>query len=134
LGARQANVGGIFSDFRIKQITVKCTSGGATAAVGFLDDSSGAEGDAPTNIFDVLELRCSASLLAYGAVPPTEFFYTPVDTKRWYKTNPGASGSDPRNVIPAVLYASTAGSPSSAVTIELDITIVYKGATDVGSA
>jgi len=134
LGGRQTAIGAVFSDFRVKNVLVRfigsttATSIPETVAVGFLDDSSGAEGDAPTNANDILELRCSGVSLGATTVP-TEIVYRPVNSQLWYKTFAGASGSDPRLTTPAVLYAASAA--AGAASIEVDVTIVYKGAVDL---
>jgi len=138
LGGRQATIGAVFSDFRVKQIVVKFlapdtgSSVSFTVVMGFLDDASGAEGDAPTTAAGVLELRCSGSSLASSTVP-TQFTYKPTDTKKWFKTYPGSSGSDQRLVVPAELYIAQLSATSAPVAVELDIEIVYKGAVDVAT-
>jgi len=131
-GARCVALGLIFSNYRIKYLKFKwmgISSGTASSfAMGVLDDASGAEGNAPTTINGILEQRCSSSAFSEESVP-TEFEYKPVDTRLWYKTQPGSSGSDPRLSVNGVLYA--ASNAAGAVQLEVDYCFVFKGATDV---
>jgi hypothetical protein len=135
-GARQLAVAGIFSDFRIKQIVVKFISSissiSAGSALGVLDDSSTAELNPPTSIGGVLELRCSAANFTAETVTTT-FVYTPTNTTLWYKTYPGSTGSDARFFAPGVLYGA-GQSAATVLTLQLDISVVYKGALDVGGS
>ncbi len=133
LGGRLAAVSGIYSSYRFKQIVVKFLTvpGSGSVSLGALDDASGAEGDAPSTISGVQELRCSGSSMQ-GVTVPTDFVWRPVDTALWFKTFAGSSGSDQRLVIPAILYAAGAsGTPQ--FSLELDITCVFKGAVDTVS-
>jgi len=137
LGARQASVGAVFSNYRIKQIVVKFMApvgqSGTTAnpvTLGFVDDYSG-EGDAPGNTLAIAELRCSSTCFS-GVTTPQYFTYEPVDKRLWYKTYAGATGSEPRLTTPASLYGGVTGS-TAVVQFEIDATLVYKGAVDIGS-
>jgi hypothetical protein len=133
LGGRLAAMAGIYSSYRIKVAILKFLTvpGGASVALGALDDASGAEGDAPTSISGVQELRCSGTSMQ-GVTVPTEFQWSPVDKTLWYKTFAGSSGSDQRLVIPAILYSCGAsGTPS--FSLEIDVTCVFKGAVDTVS-
>lgn len=129
-GSRQASIAQNFADYRIKSVIVKFLSS-VTCALGILDDSSNAEGDAPATTSDVLELRCSASCLA-GQTTPSVFQYTPAGELRWFKTYTGSSGSDQRFVNSGVLFAGLASGPGT-ISYELDVTVVYKGAVDNSS-
>jgi hypothetical protein len=135
LGTRPAALAAIFSQYHINFIRVKfittATSSVNTTALGFLDDASTAEGDAPTTVSGVLEFRCSGVSLA-GETIPTEFMYTQKASSFWLKTYSGASGSDPRLSIAAILFAGSAG--SSVLNYELDFSITFQGAVDVGAA
>jgi hypothetical protein len=135
LGARQNNIAAAFTDFRIKQVVIKflCSTSTQFVALGFVDDATSIEGDAPTSTGGVSELRCSGSSLA-GVTVPTTFVFRPADTRFWYKTYNSGSGADPRFAIPAVLYASAGpNSTTTQLSLEVDATIVYKGAVDVGA-
>jgi len=135
LGDRHQLVSNVFSDFRVKQIVVRFlgatntgTGSSSLAILGWLDDADTDEGDAPTILSDILEMRCSATNFQ-NQTTPTEFIYRPTDTKLWYKCSAGHSGSDPRWTYPARLFGGS--NVSSNVQVELDISIVYKGAVDV---
>lgn len=133
LGSRQAAVGTLFTDYKIQSLVLKFASfatAASFAVVGFLDDASGAEGDAPANTQDVSELRCSASNFTIETVP-TFFQYIPVQ-KTWYKTFSGSTGSDQRLVVPSVLYGA-ANAANTGIQIEVDCVLAYKGAADTGS-
>jgi len=135
-GARFASVASCFALYRIKEIIVKFVALGNVnyAALAFLDDATGTEGDQPPNFQAMLELRCSGSSFP-GDTSATYFKYVPADAKKWYQVYAGASGSDPRNVNSAVLFGS-AGINSSTTSIyyELDISVAYKGAVDGGAS
>jgi len=127
-GSRLNGFAAIFTSYRLKQMTVKFINGSPSIGVitvGLLDDGSTAEGDAPTTVGGVLELRCSASSLG-GQTTPSFIIFRPVDPRLWFKTISGATGSDQRLVNCAVLYAaaSSAASPS----FEIDAEFVFKGA------
>jgi hypothetical protein len=132
LGGRQLAAAQLFTLFRVKEAIVKFSIGtpsSSFATLGVLDDAI-AEPDAPTSLGGVLELRASGSYLALSTVP-TVFRWVPGDTSLWYHTSVGSTGSDPRLVIPGVLYGGTGAAGS--LVIEVDITIVYKGATTVAN-
>lgn len=132
LGNRAAALSNVFSDYKVKELLIRFVQINATAtmAVGILDDSSTAEGDAPININDIVELRTSAVSLS-NTSDPVIFRYEPTNKALWYKTFNGATGSDVRLVAPGILYA--AASATSASAIEIDYTLVFKGAIDIGS-
>jgi hypothetical protein len=135
-GVRAAAMGTLFSRFRVKYLRIKfiSTSNPAISSVlGILDDSSVAEGDAPTTSGGVLELRCSGSSLSNATVP-TQLLWRPTDPKKWYYCYSGQSGSDPRLFNCGVLYGATPSTGSSAVILEIDFCLVFKGAVDVGSS
>jgi len=132
LGARCAAAASLFASYKIKEIIVKFLPFNATTfvALGFLDDATGSEGDAPPGYQQLSELRCSSSSFP-GCTIPQYFSFKPVNTKLWYDCFPGQSGSDPRLINTAVLYAGT-NAGTVAVSFEIDVTIVFKGAVDVG--
>lgn len=132
LSPRTVAFAALFAEYHINYLRVKFISSTAVnSALGVLDDASGAEGDAPSSVSGVLELRCSASSLATQTVP-TEFTYTQKASSFWLKTYPGASGSDPRLAVAGLLYG--ASSSSASVSIEVDYSITFQGAVDVGSS
>jgi len=109
------------------------TTAGATAslgAIGVVDDSSAAEGDAPTSVAGLLECRCSGTNSNTQTVP-TELLWEPVDRKRWFYTYPGASGSDVRLVVPGFLFG--AATASGSYTLQIDFSLVFAGAVDTGA-
>jgi hypothetical protein len=136
LGARIAAAGQLFSDYRVKSLLVKFidtasgTGSSGLSALGFLDDASGAEGDAPTSLGGVVELRCSATSL-FNTTIPSNLFYKPTNPRMWYKTYAGSSGSDQRLVVPAILFGAAA---ANTVSYEMDIEVVFKGAVDLSSS
>jgi hypothetical protein len=134
MGIRTAAFSLLFSEYHINFIRVKYASGTTSNGVvlGFLDDASGSEGDAPTSASGLLEQRCSAISLGPETVP-TEFLFTQKASSFWLKTYAGASGSDPRLTVAAILYAWNVGS-SNVVPIELDYSITFQCAVDVGSS
>jgi hypothetical protein len=134
LGIRAAAMAVLFAEYHINFIRVKFqTPATVTTTVGFLDDASGAEGDAPTSLQGILEMRCSGINMTNETVP-TEFLYTQKASSFWLKTYSGASGSDPRLSIASILYAASInGSAGNFATVELDYSITYQGAVDVGS-
>jgi len=132
LGSRQVAASSLFSSFRIKEIIVKFTgitnstvgeNPIAPIVVGVLDDATG-ETDSPNNIQDLLELRCSASYLP-GQLTSAYFRWTPVDNTIWYKTFGPTSD---RFVTPGILFAGS--TQLGQAFIEIDATVVYKGAVD----
>jgi len=132
LGARAAALSGIFAKYRFKQIIVKFVAVTSGAVIGLLDDASGAEGDAPTSGGGVLELRASA-LANPGESVPQQLVWKPVDRTKWYYTFAGASGSDPRLTIPAIMYGVANIGTGTPVVIEVDYELVFSGAVDVGA-
>jgi hypothetical protein len=132
MGIRTAAFQLLFAEYHINFIRVKFLSGTNTVVVGFLDDASGAEGDAPTTASGLLEQRCSGVSMSLETVP-TEFLYTQKASSFWLKTYAGASGSDPRLTVAAILYAFNAGSTVTPQ-IELDYSITFQCAVDVGTS
>jgi len=134
MGIRTAAFQLLFAEYHINFIRVKFVSGTTSnyVVLGFLDDASGAEGDAPTSGSGLLEQRCSG--ISFGPQTiNTEFLYTQKASSFWLKTYAGASGSDPRLSVAAILYGFNFGSTNS-VTIELDYSITFQCAVDVGSS
>jgi hypothetical protein len=132
LGVRAIALAAVFSRFRVNRVLIKFmeTTTGVQTVLGILDDSAGSEGDAPTSLSGVLELRCSA--LAFGAqTVPTLMEWRPVDKSKWYYCNTGASGSDIRFSIPAISFVASSG--TGGISAELDYDITFKGSDDVGS-
>jgi len=133
MGVRAAAMSVIFANYRYKEVIFEFAFSSAPAglglcAIGFLDDASG-EGDAPTSIGGVLELRCSG--INYGAVTvPTSVQWKPAD-KTWKYTTP-SSGGDPRFVNPYGLYAAATG--TGVLIGSVTFSLVFKGAVDVGSS
>jgi len=133
-GARASSLANIFSRFRIKTLNVKWTAVSTNAvgvvALGFYDDATSGEGQAPSDVNGILEMRCSSSFMTPTTIPQ-EFAYRPVDSKLWYATQSGSTGSDQRLVAPFDLYV--AGVPGGSAIIEIDYVIVFKGAVDSSS-
>jgi len=136
LGSRAGAMASIFSRYKVNFIRIKflatSTTAGNTTAIGFLDDASGAEGDGPGSAQLISELRCSAVSFPNQTVP-IEFSFTPA-SRNWYFTFAGASGSDPRLVNVAVLFGASLLSAGSTVNMEIDYSVTFKGAVDVGSS
>jgi hypothetical protein len=132
LGSRLTACANIFSRWRIKRMILKINYSGLGSAVfGVLDDSTG-EGDTPTSVQTLLELRTSATNFTND--PPTVLDYKP-PTNEWYYTFVGGTGSDQRLVNAGVLYAGQQFATTNAVfTVEIDFSIVFKGAVDVGTS
>jgi len=139
-GVRSTALATIFSRYKFKYLRVKFMACNTATTVlngggvlGFYDDSSTTEGQAPTTASGVLEMRCSGSNMT-GETVPTEFLWTPVDPLKWYATTAGSAGSDVRLVEPAVLYSSgLVGTTTVAFDCEIDYCIVFKGAVDTGT-
>jgi hypothetical protein len=140
LGARSSALSLIYGRYRFKYLRFKflpfAPAGtgveGPGAVLGILDDATTAEGDGPTSVSGVLEQRCSAICFS-GQTIPVEFSWRPNDPSMWYYTASGASGSDNRLISCGVLYGAAAVGVSTAATIEIDFSIVFKGAIDVSS-
>lgn len=135
-GPRAVSLSSIFANFRFKRLVIKYNYGAVTGTnsvgvLGILDDASGAEGDAPTSASSLLEFRTSAS--NYNQQQPTVVEWAPTDTKFWYKTFSGATGSDPRFVDTAVMYVASLSQIASTHIAEIDYSIVFKGAVDTGT-
>jgi hypothetical protein len=134
LGQRSTQLSGVFSRYRINKLVFRFISGSSqNVTLGILDDSSAGEGDAPGSAQSVLEMRCSALSLT-GQTVPTQFTWSPLDRSKWYYCTPGASGSDVRLSIAAVLYCVASSTAiSSGFTCEIDYDITFKGAVDTGA-
>jgi hypothetical protein len=135
LGGRAAALSTIFSRYKFKYLRFKFMSSTATAApasvsLGILDDALTTEGDFPTTLASLAEFRCSATKFSNETVP-TEFMWTPADKSLWYYTEAGASGSDQRLVNSGILIGASSSSCTSS--IEIDYSLVFKGAIDLVS-
>jgi len=146
LGSRAAGLAAVFARYRFKYVRFKFLGNIANSSfpsiigivvLGILDDSSTAEGDAPTTATALTELRCSGTNMSTQTVP-TEFVWQPVDKSKWYYTYTGATGSDVRLASPGVLYVGSTIAPGSGVTtavdVEIDYAVVFSGAVDIGSS
>jgi hypothetical protein len=134
LGVRAAALGLVFARYRVNRLIVKfqASSNSANALVGFLDDSSTGEGDGPSSVNGILEYRCSGVSFNTATVP-TYLEWRPTDASKWYYCTAGASGSDPRLSVAAILYGGITISGGGCA-VEIDFDITYKGAVDVGSS
>jgi hypothetical protein len=135
LGGRASVLATVFSRYKFKYLRFKfmsSTGSSAPAAVslGILDDASTAEGDFPITLAALAEFRCSATKFSNETVP-TEFMWTPVDKSLWYYTEAGSSGSDQRLVNSGILIGASSASCSNS--IEVDYSLVFKGAIDLVS-
>jgi hypothetical protein len=135
LGGRINAIAATFTSFKVvkavvKFIHVSSASSSSVGVLGFLDDSGGGEGDAPTTTSAVSELRCAGTNFSSETVP-TEILYQPVDGSKWFYCQQGASGSDQRLTEPAVIFAASTSSGNFA--LELDILWAFKGASDNAS-
>lgn len=131
-GNRAASLGAIFSRYRFKYVHFKYSaitgSGSGSVAIGILDDFSG-EGDAPTSISGILELRCSSSQLGINTQSSTnsqQFLWEPVDKKRWMYNFVGSG--DARFTQPAITYVQSTVTGTFAM--QVDFSIVFAGAVD----
>jgi len=123
----------LYSRYRFKYVRMKFlaspTAGAGVTAIGVVDDSVG-EGDTPTTVLAVAELRCSGTSFGSQSVP-TELEWTPSDRSQWMFTFAGATGSDGRLTTSGQLvFGSTV---ASTLNVEIDFCIVFKGAVDQGS-
>jgi hypothetical protein len=133
LGTRLGSFCGLYSRYRFKSVRIRYldnnTNTSTTAqflVCGILDDTT-ASGTVPTTVDDVMNLRCSA--VAFGdQTVPTEFTWRPLDSEKWYYTSPESTTSDSRFEYPAAFYV--VGSTTATATIEIDVSIVFKGAAD----
>jgi hypothetical protein len=137
-GVRCTALAAIFTRWRIKELVIKMffeSSGNAPGAnVGFfgiLDDSSGAEGDAPTTYEGLLACRTSG-MVGISSLPIVRV-YKPVDKKKWYYTYAGATGSDPRLTSVGVLYVAQTGVNGTGVFVQVDYSLSFAGANDIGA-
>lgn len=134
-GVRVLNMAAIFTMWRIKRLVFRITFTPAVAAndllvFGVLDDSSGAEGDAPTSASGILALRTSGTIANTVGTVVRE--YKPAN-KNWMYTYAGQTNSDPRLTTYGVLYASQLVTGSSTVYVQADYSISFKGANDIGA-
>jgi len=129
LGARCATLNTVFARYRFKYIRFKFFANN-TCAIGVLDDASVSEGDGPTTLAGVAELRCSATQFV-GTSIAGEFMWTPIDKKKWYYTSAGVTGSDIRLEDTGALFAAMTAVGSGEV--EIDYSIVFSGALDTSS-
>jgi hypothetical protein len=133
MGVRAGALANIFTHYRFKYVKIKWTSLSVTNAItalGVYDDASVNEGQAPTSVSGIAEMRASSTQLGNSTVPQY-FEWVPVDTKQWEYTVAGVTGSDIRLETSGILYA--ASTASNSVCIEVDYCIVFKGAADVGA-
>jgi hypothetical protein len=131
MGGRAAAISTVFARYKFKYLRIKFMISSATpspSAIGILDDASTAEGDFPTTLAGLAEFRASATKFSSETMPTT-FTWQPVDRSLWYYTEAGSSGSDQRLVNSGVLMG--AASTSSTVSIEIDYSLVFKGAIDL---
>jgi hypothetical protein len=132
-GARANAYSALFTRYKCNFLRIRflgdATSLVALSVLGVLDDSSTAEGDAPTTVNAVAELRCSGTTFA-GQTIPKEFSYSPV-SKDWFYCTPGSSGSEVRLVISGLIYS--AATASSGIAMEVDYSFTFKGASDLGA-
>jgi len=134
MGARAAGLLPFFSRFRVKYIRIKflspaSLSSNVISAVGVLDDLTSVSGDAPTSVAGVAELRCSATAFSAETVP-TLFEWRPLDRTRWFYTDTESSG-DARFTTPGTVFV--ASSATNGLTMEIDYSIVFAGASDIAS-
>lgn len=130
-GVRAASVALAFSRYRFKYIRVKFLSNQGTstsgACVGVLDDIA-ISGAIPTTASGVAELRASGTSFLSQTVP-TSFEWRPADPNLWYYVSSDAI--DTRLSVSGIMYvASTA---ASVIDIEVDYSLVFKGAVDSGA-
>jgi hypothetical protein len=129
-GMRASQLNGIFSKFRYKEVRIDFMASNPAsagiAAFGILDDTTG-EGDGPTSLSGVKELRCSA-VNWFEQTTPTSFVWKP-NSQNWMYSYQ-ASG-DARFTNSAIMYAACTGATNAYYTISF--TIVFKGAVDTGS-
>lgn len=136
-GVRCTALAAIFTRWRIKELVIKMlfesssTPGANVGFFGILDDSSGAEGDAPTTYEGLLACRTSG-MVGISSLPIVRV-YKPVDKKKWYYTYAGASGSDPRLTSVGVLYVAQTATNGTAVFIQVDYSLAFAGANDIGA-
>jgi len=140
LGGRTTVLASTFALYRFKSLVFRIFAGAippnggvyvpATNIVtfGVLDDSSGAEGDAPPSYQSVAELRTSSVVPCNQAPYVRE--WRQADPKAWYHTFSGSTGSDPRLVYPGVVFLGVPGQGAVVVDVEVDYSIVFKGAVD----
>jgi len=130
LGTRATQLATTFSRYRVKSLNFKfisqiTSSGIGSVSLGLVDDAAG-EGEQPTDLNQVSELRCSASNFTAQTIP-TEFQWRPLDPFKWYYLTGGVTNSDIRLVNPSSLYVASTEAGQSVV-MEVDYVIVFKGA------
>jgi len=129
-GVRAAAFAGVFSRYRFKYVKVRFLESSANAAaisLGVQDDIS-ISAINPTTLNGVSELRCSGTSLAQQTMP-TIFEWRPADSRLWLYTT--SDGTDPRLSQSGVMWG--ASTVTSAITIEVDYCVVFKGAIDTGA-
>lgn len=145
LGVRAVALAAVFARYRFKYVRIKFQSNILTAtfpsilgnvAIGVLDDATTAEGNAPTTANSVVEMRCSGTNMGTQTVP-TEIVWVPLDRTKWFSTYPGVAGSDARLTSSGVLYAgstvASGGGTVASVDVEIDYSLVFAGAVDIGA-
>jgi len=134
MGFRAATMANLFTRYRFKYIRFKWMASSATVAyssIGVYDEGGSSEGSAPPVSVDILELRASSSQLV-NQTTPNFFEWRPVDTSLWMYNIVGLAGSDTRLSVSGVLFGGSS-TASTAVAIEVDYSLVFKGAVDTGS-
>lgn len=130
LGDRANMLAGIYTKYRFKSVLFRYfasqITGSGQVCMGVLDDGSTAEGDSPSSLTGVYQLRVS-SINYDGQTTPTEMLWKPND-QSWRYTFAGMSGSDPRLYFSAILFGVS--TVTTAVTVEVMYDLVFKGATD----
>lgn len=134
LGGRCASLASVYSRYRFKEIIFRVFASGLASnnqnliTFGVMDDASGGEGDAPTSLYGVAQLR-TAMVIPAAVQTPQVRTWKPADSKAWYYTYAGPF--DPRLVYAGLVYI---GGAATTVDIEIDFTISFKGAIDTGTS
>ncbi len=119
----------IFTSYKIKRLWIKFVAASGAAVLGVLDDIVG-EGDGPSTIADVSELRSSAINFGYQSGPST-IYWEPVDKNLWYKTFETGTNTNELYECGNLYGASFTGSTIQCQ-MEVSYELVFKGACDVG--
>jgi hypothetical protein len=132
LGTRAAALGNVFTQYRFKDIAIKfMTAAPGSASINVLgvydDDPTASSSEIPTTFAGVVDLRCATTDFTIQTTPSL-LFWKPIDPSRWYYTQLGGTGADPRFSVSAVLYGA-ANTGSTSVVAEVDYTLVFKGAS-----
>jgi hypothetical protein len=132
-GSRTTALATLYAKYKITDLVMTFISAGNSASgnvvLGFLDDSI-SEGDAPSTIEALSQLRCSTVSFA-GETVTRSLKWRPRNNG-WYFTYAGSSGSDERLVNAATLYGATTGT-EAIFTIMVNYTIRFTGAVDPNS-